>query len=200
MYDWRRLSDPDRQWLLDQRKARRFPWHAPPHFEYEGEQRFLITAACYEHKHVIGKNSGRMAECESRLIELCSEMETELFAWCVLPNHYHLLLQTDIIKLVLGALGKFHGSSSYRWNGEDDARGRKVWFKSVERAMRSDRHFYASLNYVNNNAVKHGYVSRWQDWPYSSAVEYLDRIGHEEATRIWNEYPVLDYGLEWDVD
>jgi putative transposase len=198
MYDWRRLSEHDRQFLLNQRIARGFPWHAPPHFKYEGERRFLITAACYDHKPIIGATSERMASCESDLLEICSEKATEVFAWCVLPNHYHLLLQTPVIEDLLKSIGKFHGSSSYNWNGEDDSRGRKVWFKSVERSMRSERHYYATLNYVNNNAVKHGYVSRWQDWPYSSAAQYLEKVGVDEAIRIWRAYPVLDYGKDWD--
>ena len=76
----------------------------------------------------------------------------------------------------------------------------KVWFRCVERAMKSERHFFATLNYVHNNPVKHGYVERWQDWPYSSARDYLTSVGFDEAARIWHEYPVLDYGKDWDVD
>lgn len=42
------------------------------------------------------------------------------------------------------------------------------------------------------------YVQRWQDWPFSSAGEYLAQMGHSEAVRIWKQYPVLDYGRGWD--
>jgi putative transposase len=200
MYDWRKMSKADRDHVLNERKVRRFPWHSPPHFEYEGEPQFLITAACFEHKHIIGKSSDRMTECESDLIKICSEFGSKLYAWCVLPNHYHLQLRTGVIKELLAALGKFHGSSSFRWNGEDDTRGRKVWFRAVERSMSSERHFFATLNYIHNNPVKHGYVEKWQDWPYSSASEYLEKLGRETAAQIWKEYPVLDYGNEWDRD
>lgn len=64
--------------------------------------------------------------------------------------------------------------------------------------MKSEAHFWATLNYVLHNAVHHGYVSRWQDWPYSSAAEYLAEVGHDTAARRWRQYPVLDYGREWD--
>lgn len=76
--------------------------------------------------------------------------------------------------------------------------GRKVWYNYFDREMKSDRHYLASLNYVLNNAVHHGYAERWQDWPYSSADKYLEEIGRDEALRIWLEYPVLDYGKGWD--
>jgi putative transposase len=66
--------------------------------------------------------------------------------------------------------------------------------------MRSERHYFATLNYIHHNPVKHGYVTKWQDWPFSSGREYLEKIGVDEASRIWRGFPVLDYGKEWDVD
>jgi putative transposase len=194
------MTDEDREYVLKERKIRRFPWHSPPHFEYEGERQLIITAACYEHRPIIGGSSDRMAECESALIEICKDAGTKLYCWCVLPNHYHVLLCTAAVSELLTRLGKFHGASSFKWNGEDGTRGRKVWFRAVERSMRSERHFYATLNYIHHNPVKHGYVEKWQDWPYSSASEYLEKVGHETAARVWREYPVLNYGDEWDHD
>lgn len=201
MYDWRKMSEVERAKALKERKIRKVPWHAPPHLEYEGDVRFIVTASCFEHEHIIGKSPERMAECEATLIETCKEFEVELFAWCVLPNHYHLLIQTDKIKEFLKeGVGKFHGRSSFRWNSEDNSLGRKVWYKSFERPMKSNRHFWASLNYIHHNPVKHGYVLRWQDWPYSSANSYLKSVGKERAAEIWREYPILDYGKDWDFD
>jgi len=194
------MSESDRSLALMERKVRRFAWHAPPRFDYVGDLRFIITAACYEHKHIIGKSPERLAECESDIVGICNESEAKLFAWCILPNHYHILIQTEAIHEFLKRLGKFHGSSSYKWNGEDNARGRQVWFRALERSMRSDRHFYASLNYIHHNAVKHGYATKWREWPFSSANEYLEKVGSEKAAKIWHEYPVLDYGRDWDAD
>ncbi|HKV42075.1 MAG TPA: hypothetical protein VJX67_22915 [Blastocatellia bacterium] len=140
-----------------------------------------------------------MSECEADVLEVCHQFSSEVYAWCLLPNHYHVLLLTERIKELLRELGQFHGRSSFKWNGEDHQRGRQIWFNCFERKMKSERHFWVSLNYVNNNAVHHGYVDQWQDWPWSSAPEFLQRVGREEAERIWREYPVLDYGKKWDV-
>ena len=43
-----------------------------------------------------------------------------------------------------------------------------------------------------------GYVARWIDWPWSSATQYLAETGVEEAKRIWQAYPLRDYGKDWD--
>jgi len=64
--------------------------------------------------------------------------------------------------------------------------------------MRNDAHFWATLNYVHHNPVHHGYVGRWQDWPFSSAREYLEEMGKSRAEELWREYPILDYGKGWD--
>jgi putative transposase len=200
MYDWRTLSDPERAKLLKSRKAELHPWHAPPRFDYKGKTKFIVTASCYEHQHIIGISPERMAECEDALLEVCNQHCTDVFAWCVLPNHYHVSIETNDVRNFQSELGKFHGRTSFRWNGEDEMRGRKVWYRSFERPMESERHFYVSLNYIHNNPVKHGYVDRWQEWPFSSAREFLKKVGRDEAMRFWREYPVLDYGKEWDAN
>ena len=90
------------------------------------------------------------------------------------------------------------GRLSFEWNGEEHTRGRQVWCGAAERYMRNDAHFWATMNYVHNNPVHHGYVERWQDWPFSSAQEYLAEMGREFAEKTWREYPILDYGKGWD--
>jgi len=92
-----------------------------------------------------------------------------------------------------------HGRTSFEWNREERSRGRQVWCGANDRYMRNDAHFWATLNYVHHNPVHHGYAEKWQEWPYSSAREYLTEIGHEEAARLWYEYPILDYGKRWDA-
>lgn len=198
MYNWRKFTEAQRKEALALRRGRKLPWHSPPHLDFEGTHQYLISATCYEHAFVIGKNPERMTECESEILKIFRETCLEVYAWCVLPNHYHALVKTDRIKELRGELGQFHGRSSFKWNGEDSKRGRKVWHNCFERAMKSERHFWASLNYVHNNPVHHGYVEHWQDWPWSSARDYLKQVGRERAKRIWQKYPVLDYGKKWD--
>jgi putative transposase len=199
MYNWRNLRAEEREFVLTQRKGRELPWHSPPHLDFTGTYTFIITAACYEHAHVIGKDATRIAELECELLTTCANLEAKVYAWCILPNHYHFLVRSENIKKLRSQLGMVHGRTARYWNQEDNALGRKVWFNFFDRDMKSDRHFWASLNYVHNNAVHHGYVKRWQDWPYSSAAKFLAEMSEEEAKRIWREYPVLDYGKDWDI-
>ena len=199
MYKWRKLTETERSEILNERKSRGLPWHRPPHLEFLGPVTFIITAACYEHSSIIGRNSERMAEFERTILAACAEADGRIFAWCILPNHYHLLVRTDNIKQLRKEIGKVHGRTARYWNQEDERQGRQVWFNFFDRDMKSDRHFWASLNYIHNNSVHHGYVAKWREWPFSSAHYFLDSVGHKEALRVWREYPVLDYGKDWDI-
>jgi putative transposase len=198
MYDYRKMTAAQRSEVVEDRKARHLPWHAPPHGEPGPRNRYLITAACYQHRPVIGENPARMTSCEEGVLATCRGFGAEISAWCVLPNHYHVLVKSARLKELSKELGKFHGRSSYAWNDEDKCRGRKVWHRCFDRRIRSERHYWATVNYVHHNPVYHGYVSKWQDWPWSSAREFLESVGREEAARIWAEYPILDYGKKWD--
>jgi putative transposase len=132
------------------------------------------------------------------LVDLFGAQNSSVHAWVVLPNHYHVLAHVPDVLALLRELGRLHGRSSHDWNGEENRRGRQVWCKAAETFIKSDRHFWAALNYVHHNPVRHEYVERWQDWPFSSAAEYLSAMGRAKAEAIWQQYPVLDFGQDWD--
>lgn len=197
MYRWRKLSKEDRAALLDWRRKLNRPWHSPPHF-VEGPAQFHLTASCYEHAAIIGRSSMRMGRFSEDLLAVLREQGAIVHAWCVLPNHYHLLVAVRELKETISALGRLHGRTSHAWNGEDGLRGRRVWCAPADRMIRSTDHFWATVNYIHHNPVKHGYVRRWQDWPFGSAAGFLVAVGRDEALRIWKLYPVLDYGAGCD--
>ena len=197
-YLWRRLTAQQREEVLAWRKANSRPWHAPLHRPNCGHVDFHITAACYEHVPHIGFSPTRVESFSNALLDVFQRHATRTVAWCVLPNHYHALVEALDISKLLYQLGRFHGRTSYEWNGEEATRGRQVFHGATERYMRSDRHFFATINYIHNNPVHHGYVRQWADWPWGNAADYLEQMGLEEAQHVWKEYPIRDYGRGWD--
>lgn len=198
MYRWRNLTDEQRREELAQRIKNGVAWHRPAHYESDSTNRYLITAACYEHQPHIGNNETRIRQFQNDLLAAIRDGAAEAHAWCILPNHYHALVLAPEIKFLLASLGTLHGRTSHQWNGEENTRGRKVWHGVTERAMRGERHYFVTLNYVHHNAVKHGLVERWDDWEFTSAHEYLAKVGRDEAKRLWRDYPILQYGEKWD--
>ena len=198
MYRWRTWTQEQRQTILKERQQRGNPFHSPPRKVSGETSLYLITAACFEHRPIIGHPECRLNQFSTRLCDLAIDSCNQVFAWVVLPNHYHFLAQITELNLLFSELGKLHGRTSYEWNGEDSTLGRQVWCKAAETAIKSEGHFFATLNYVLNNPVHHGYCKKWPDWPYSSANDYLENIGREKALQIWQNYPLYDYGKSWD--
>ncbi len=200
MYDWRKMSAIEREDAFVARINKAFPWHSPPHFDSDKTKWYILSGSCYEHKCHIGYSFERMSDFCFDLLNICEDGSECIRSWCVLPNHYHVLLRTGGMKELRKAIGRLHGRTSRCWNKQEKKIGRRVWFNCLERSMRCNYHFWSSVNYIHNNPVKHGFVSKWIDWPFSSAKEYVETIGREKAVRIWQKYSISGYGQEWDSD
>ena len=191
MYEYRKLSPAQRKAAVDMRRERGLPLHAPPHFP-DGRQTYIITAGCYEHRHVL-RTATRRIELQTAL----TAAPAELHAWVILPNHYHLLATVD-----LASFGEWcrllHSRLAKDWNREDNTKGRQVWYRFQDRMIHGERHYFASINYIHANPVKHGYVQRADQWAASSLPQYLTEHGRETMIKLWKEYPVMDYGKLWD--
>jgi len=183
-YIWRKLTPKQREDLMAWRKHQGLPWHRPPHRSSE-HTRYHVSAACYEHQPHIGFTRERIEKFCETLLNAFTSQGAQIHAWCVLPNHYHVLIETPKIVPTLTELSRTHGRTSHNWNGEEKQRGRQVWCGAVERYIRNNAHFWATMNYVHHNPVRHGYVTHWQEWPYSSATQYLSEMGDTFARQVW---------------
>lgn len=190
------MSQREREAILARRHLLHLPLHAPPHFP-DGRQTYLLTATCYEHRAFMTDENRRTDFSFALLTTLREKAEADIRAWVILPNHYHVLLSVDLLRIVR-PLRLLHSAMSSRWNKEDHTPGRKVWFRYADRRIRSTAHFWASFNYVHANTAKHGLVAKANDWPHSSLHDHLETHGRERLAQLWTQYPVLDYGKGWD--
>ena len=196
MYSFRKLTAQQQKEVLEQRRICGIPLHQTPRLESLTGS-YLITAANFEHQHIMDSQA-RREEWENKILTLFdSNGEWQLLGWCILPNHYHLVTQVDL-EIFAAKIGRLHNGVSTQWNREDHRPGRQVWFRFAERGIRSERHLRVALNYVHFNAVKHGYVSDARQWPTCSVHEYLAQYGTEILKENWKEYPVRDFGKGWD--
>lgn len=106
----------------------------------------------------------------------------EIIAVCVLPEHLHLLVRLPendnsyptrlrLIKAKFSqALPKTENLSASRQNKNE----RGIWQRRYwEHEIRDERDLNAHIDYIHFNPVKHGYVTRVADWPYSSFHRYV---------------------------
>ena len=196
MYEYRKLTPEERDEVVRQRLAKGYPPHSPPHLA-QNQRLYLLTATCYEHVHHMATQS-RRRQILGLIFEHFTDAGFKLHGWVILANHYHLLVHVADFSLLTGIFRSIHGSTAYQWNREDNQQGRKVWYRYADRAIRSQAHYYTTLNYLHYNPVKHGLAKRPYDWMESSVHWYLAHQGREWLRDLWRQYPVREYGEKWD--
>ncbi len=199
-YEYRKLGPKEREAIVEMRRQRGFPLHAPPHpFREAGS--YLITAANYEHHPIMG-TPDRRTQFQELLLKCLREADAEIIGWVILPNHYHVLLNVERLNDVSSVIKHVHGVSSREWNAEDgQTRARKVWYHFADRGMRSEFQLQQSLNYIHRNPQKHGLVEDVYSWEWSSLFMYVDDYGRDWLRERWKTYPPAEeFGEGWDND
>ncbi|MFN0079331.1 MAG: REP-associated tyrosine transposase [Prosthecobacter sp.] len=115
----------------------------------------------------------RQAECaeivQNALLHFHSQ-RYRLIAWCVMPNHVHVLFKT----FAGHPLGKIIHSWKTFTAREINKFLRRVgplWQEDYfDTFMRDDDHQWAEKEYIEGNPVKAKLVTRASDWPWSSAA------------------------------
>lgn len=143
----------------------------------------VFTRNCY--KNILVEN-----------LEYCQKNKgLELFAWCIMTNHVHLIARAQdgfILPDILRDFKKFTSKaiiqeikfniqeSRREWLLEQFITGNGVCFwradnKPIE--LWSNNVIDQKLNYLHNNPVEEGLVFRAEDYMYSSAVDYSGEKG-----------------------
>jgi REP element-mobilizing transposase RayT len=103
-----------------------------------------------------------------------------LFAWCVMPNHEHSLMQR-FDNSELETIMQAHKSyTAHEANKLLNRKGQFCVAEYFDREIRSEEHFYNALRYIENNPVKARLCAKPSDWPYSSA-RFRERGGKAGA-------------------
>jgi REP element-mobilizing transposase RayT len=101
------------------------------------------------------------------LSRVATRYEWEVFAWCVMPNHYHVILRTTLQRFSRGfqVLNQTHSIRTNRRYGRSAHlfRNRPHGFE-----VKSQAHLIAAIAYVVRNPIRAGLCNRAWEWPYSS--------------------------------
>jgi putative transposase len=197
MYQYRQMTPEERAAVVQQRRERGYPLHAPPHpFRHAGN--YFITAVNFEHKPIM-ENPVRRTEIETRLLDELRNFDVDVNAWVILPNHYHLLVSVPHLDFLSAGLKQIHGTIAREWNLQDGlTHRRRVWYKFRDRLIRDEPHYYCALNYIHMNPVKHGYVQDPYQWVWSSLENHRDSFGRDWLNEKWKAHPPGDFGKGWD--
>jgi len=102
-----------------------------------------------------------------------SAFDISVIAYCLMPNHYHFLLRQDGAEAAGLLPQRVFNSYTKAFNKRYHCSG--TLFEGRYEAIHVDKEGYLLhlCRYIHANPVKHGLVSRLEDWPYSNYHEWM---------------------------
>jgi len=143
--------------------------HAPLHRLCE-EGTYIVTGATHNKEHYF-RGPERLDHLETTLLDLADEAGWQLEAWAVFSNHYHFVGQAQPgCEELADWLAALHRRTATHVNRLDQIAGRQVWFNYWDTKLTFEKSYLARLNYVHQNAVKHGLVPVANQYRWCSAA------------------------------
>jgi len=106
------------------------------------------------------------------LSEHCARCAVQVWAYCLMPNHVHVVMvprQSDgLHRSLAGAHRRYTRHINFRegWRGY-------LWQGRFASFPMDERHLLAAVRYVELNPVRAGLCETPRDWPWSSAQAHL---------------------------
>jgi putative transposase len=91
----------------------------------------------------------------------------QIFAWCLMDTHYHLILRTPTTNLGIG-MRDLNGAYARRFNERHGRYGSVFAERYSDQVIRSEEHFANAMRYVALNPVWANLVRRPEHWRWSS--------------------------------
>jgi len=94
----------------------------------------------------------------------------KILAFCVMPNHFHLLVQPTEDWQLPAFMKVSVGTHAKRWNSMRERVGQGAVYQGRYRAfpLFTDLHFLRACRYVERNPLRAGLVPRAEGWHWSS--------------------------------
>ena len=106
------------------------------------------------------------------LSDRAEQAEVAIWAYCLMPNHVHLIMTPRHADGLRAALGEAHRRYARAINQRHDWRGH-LWQERFFSFVMDEPHLLSCARYVELNPVRAGLVRKAEDWPWSSARAHL---------------------------
>ncbi|MGZ8283923.1 MAG: transposase [Allosphingosinicella sp.] len=104
--------------------------------------------------------------------EWSAKSDTRIWAWCLMPNHVHLILVPAREDGLRAALGETHRRYTRHVNLREGWRGH-LWQSRFASFPIDEGWLLNCMRYVEHNPVRAGLVKRPEQWRWSSARAHL---------------------------
>jgi len=135
--------------------------------QYKGQRSYFVTLCCERRRRVFA--NGRNADWIIDILrQLSASFKFAVYAYCIMPDHFHLLLTgTDPICDLLQFVADFKEITTrqYRENGNQS-----LWQKKLyDHVLRQGESRDAVAGYIWMNPVRAGLCTAPHEYPYSGS-------------------------------
>ena len=124
------------------------------------------------------------------LIETIELTPIDIFAFCLMSNHWHFVVRPKNNGDMGRFFGKFTQKATQRWHTRHGTVGTGHLFQGRFKSflVEKDEYFLQLVKYVEANALRAGMVKKAEDWVWSSL--YLRLKNKELAEKTLTAWPV----------
>ena len=142
--------------------------HSDPSRTIAGARSFFVTSSIAGKRNLL--QSDRSATLFVRtLYDYREQGKFRLHEFVVMPDHFHLLMTVEYDLTVERAMQFIKGGFAFR-AGQELGFKAPVWQKGFSEVRVLDAEAFARVaDYIRNNPVRRGLVSKAEEFPYSSA-------------------------------
>jgi putative transposase len=115
--------------------------------------------------------------CEEILSESLEKYRVPLHAYCLMPNHWHLLVEAPRGGILVQMLQRFSSVHAKTIRKRQENQGTGAVYQSRYRAhpVQKSEAFFRVKSYIEDNPCKAGLCSKPEDWRWSTAYSEIYR-------------------------
>ena len=106
------------------------------------------------------------------MTEWCRKYAVDIWAYCLMPNHIHLIAVPGKKENLRLAIGEAHRRYTRRINFREGWRGH-LWQERFSSFVMNELYLLACTRYIENNPVRAKLVGRAEQWAWSSAGAHI---------------------------
>jgi len=126
--------------------------------------------------------------------EWCFLCNVEVWAYCLMPNHMHMVAVPESEDGLRRAIGEAHRRYTRRINFREGWRGH-LWQGRFASYVMDEKYLLACVRYIEMNPVRAGLVAEPGEWSWSSASAHIS--GHDD--NLVKVAPLLEItGGKWE--
>jgi putative transposase len=151
---------------------------------------YFFTVVTYRRRKILTLPDSRQA-LRNAIVKIKRDYPFSIDAWVLLPDHLHCLWtmpdnDADFSSrwgLIKAAFSKQTQAELHqeKWMNESKRKHREsaIWQRRFwEHRIRDEKDYAAHVDYIHFNPVKHGYVQKVREWPYSTFHRFVQSGVH----------------------